>query len=84
LTSDYYSFGERVLAAADGKVVKVDNSSIQERSRLGPTKGRTREHFRENASYRKCGKIPYVTLSNGSLETKSLNTLEWNIRRVFI
>jgi hypothetical protein len=45
--SDYFSFGAKVLAAADGVVVRVNSSSIQEWSRFNPAEGETVEVFEE-------------------------------------
>jgi hypothetical protein len=47
LASDYFSFGAKVLAAADGVVVRVNSSSIQEWSRFNPAEGETVEAFQE-------------------------------------
>lgn len=47
LASDYFSFGAKVLAAADGVVVMVNNSSIQEWSRFNPAEGETVEAFQK-------------------------------------
>jgi murein DD-endopeptidase MepM/ murein hydrolase activator NlpD len=45
--SDYYSYGERVLAAAEGKVVAVNPAEVQEWSRFNPKEGETEEQFQE-------------------------------------
>jgi murein DD-endopeptidase MepM/ murein hydrolase activator NlpD len=45
--SDYYSYGERVLAAAQGKVVAVNSAETQEWFRFNPKKGETEEQFQE-------------------------------------
>jgi murein DD-endopeptidase MepM/ murein hydrolase activator NlpD len=45
--NDYYSYGERVLAAAQGKVVAVSSSETQEWFRFNPRKGETEEQFQE-------------------------------------
>lgn len=47
LASDYFSFGAKVLAAADGVVVRVNNSSIQEWSRFNPAEGETVKAFQK-------------------------------------
>jgi len=47
LASDYYSFGAKVLAAVEGKVVAVNNSAVQEWSRFNPVEGETMEQFGE-------------------------------------
>ena len=45
--SDYYSYGERVLAAAKGKVVAVNGTETQEWFRFNPKRGETEEQFQE-------------------------------------
>ena len=45
--SDYYSCGERVLAAAKGKVVAVSSTEIQEWFRFNPKGGETEAQFQE-------------------------------------
>jgi hypothetical protein len=47
LASDYFSFGAKVLAAADGIVVRAKSSSSQEWSRFNPAEGETVEAFQE-------------------------------------
>jgi len=47
LASDYFSFGAKVLAAADGLVVRVNNSSTQEWSRFNPAEGETIQAFQK-------------------------------------
>ncbi|MFO7591787.1 MAG: M23 family metallopeptidase [Acidimicrobiia bacterium] len=45
--SDYFSYGERVLAAADGRVVAVQSAEAQDPFRFHPKEGETDERFRE-------------------------------------
>jgi murein DD-endopeptidase MepM/ murein hydrolase activator NlpD len=45
--NDYYSYGEKVLAAADGKVVAVNHAEVQAWSRFNPKEGETEEQFQE-------------------------------------
>lgn len=45
--SDYFSYGERVLAAADGRVAAVRSSEAQDPFRFQPKEGETDERFRE-------------------------------------
>lgn len=46
--SDYFSYGERVLAAAaDGRVVAVESAEVQDPFRFRPQDGETDEQFRE-------------------------------------
>jgi hypothetical protein len=45
--SDYFSYGERVLAAADGRVVAVRAAEVQDPFRFHPKDGETDEGFRE-------------------------------------
>jgi hypothetical protein len=47
LASDYFSLGAKVLAAADGVVVRVNNSSIQEWLRFNPAEGETVDAFQK-------------------------------------
>jgi murein DD-endopeptidase MepM/ murein hydrolase activator NlpD len=47
LAGDWYSHGEKVLAAADGKVVAMHVSSIQEWTRFNPREGETEDAFQE-------------------------------------
>ncbi len=43
--SDFYGFGEKVLASADGTVVAINNSAVQEWTRFNPAKGESQEEF---------------------------------------
>jgi hypothetical protein len=45
--SDYYGFGEKVLAAADGVVAAVNNSAVQEWTRFNPDKGESSQEYQE-------------------------------------
>jgi len=45
--SDYFSYGERVLAAADGRVVAVQSAEAQDPFRFRPHDGESDEQFRE-------------------------------------
>lgn len=45
--SEYFSYGERVLAAADGRVVAVQADEAQDPFRFHPKDGETDERFRE-------------------------------------
>ena len=46
-SADYYSYGEKVLAAAEGRVVAVNNAQTQDWSRFNPKQGETEEQFQE-------------------------------------
>jgi len=45
LATDWFSFGEKVLAAASGRVVATYNSSVQEWSRFNPREGESDSDF---------------------------------------
>ncbi len=45
--SDYFSYGEKVYAAAEGEVAVINNGSIQEWSRFNQVEGETAEQFQK-------------------------------------
>ena len=45
--SDYYGFGEKVLASADGIVAAVNNSAVQRWTRFNPAEGESSQEFQE-------------------------------------
>jgi murein DD-endopeptidase MepM/ murein hydrolase activator NlpD len=47
MASDWYSHGEKVLAAASGKVVAVHSTSVQTWTRFNPLEGETDEEFQK-------------------------------------
>ena len=45
--SDYYGFGEKVLASADGTVAAINNSAVQKWTRFNPAEGESSQEFQE-------------------------------------
>jgi len=49
LASDWYSYGEKVFAAASGKVVATHTSAVQEWTRFHPADGESDDDFQQRA-----------------------------------